>query len=388
MLRKKYLDMYAGQNAAIAAFYGMITNIDDNVGRTRALLKELGIYENTIFIFTTDNGTASGEKVFNAGMRGKKGSEYDGGHRVPFMLHWPGAGLNKRHVANTLAHAVDILPTMLDMAGIEKPASLEFDGTSIQGLLDPQVKVNWADRFLITDSQRVRDPIKWRKSAVMSQRWRLINGTELYDIEQDPGQTQDVAQDHLGQVAQMRKFYEQWWAELEPTFSQTTEIHLGHPDHQVATLTGHDWIQQSGPPWNQAHIRSGHNISKALKGNEKTTLKHSGHWAVKVLHEGTYNISLLRWPVEANHSITAGLPAKPNVPGASTAFRARPGVSIPITSATLRIDGTDLETKPVAESDVHVTFTVELSKGSHELAPVFHVGESELGAFYAVVKKR
>ncbi|MEZ5299201.1 MAG: arylsulfatase [Verrucomicrobiales bacterium] len=84
---QKYLDLYKGQSDAIAAFFGMITNIDDNVAKTRALLKELGIYENTIFIFTTDNGTASGHPVFNAGMRGNKGSPYDGGHRVPLFAH-------------------------------------------------------------------------------------------------------------------------------------------------------------------------------------------------------------------------------------------------------------------------------------------------------------
>ncbi|MFT5131037.1 MAG: arylsulfatase A-like enzyme, partial [Rhodothermales bacterium] len=69
---QKYLDMYKDQAANIASFYGMITNIDDNVGQTRALLKELGVYEDTVFIFTTDNGTATGDKIFNAGMRGKK----------------------------------------------------------------------------------------------------------------------------------------------------------------------------------------------------------------------------------------------------------------------------------------------------------------------------
>lgn len=89
---QEYLDRYPDQPAAIAAFYGMITNIDDNVGATRALLEELGIAKNTLFIFTTDNGTATGHEVFNAGMRGKKGSEYDGGHRVPFIAHWPEIG--------------------------------------------------------------------------------------------------------------------------------------------------------------------------------------------------------------------------------------------------------------------------------------------------------
>ena len=70
--------MYKSQSGRIASFFRMITNIDDNIGKTRKLLKDLGVHDNTIFIFTTDNGTASGRQIFNAGMRGQKGSEYDG----------------------------------------------------------------------------------------------------------------------------------------------------------------------------------------------------------------------------------------------------------------------------------------------------------------------
>ena len=99
----------------------MITNIDDNVGKTRKLLKDLGVHDNTIFIFTTDNGTASGRQIFNAGMRGQKGSEYDGGHRVPFFLHWPDGGMDKLKKVNTLCHAVDVAPTLLDLTGGKKP---------------------------------------------------------------------------------------------------------------------------------------------------------------------------------------------------------------------------------------------------------------------------
>ncbi|MDQ3621617.1 MAG: sulfatase-like hydrolase/transferase, partial [Verrucomicrobiota bacterium] len=168
----------AGQDPAIAAFFGMISNIDDNVGATRALLRELGIEKDTLFIFTTDNGTATGSKIFNAGMRGAKGSEYEGGHRVPFFAHWPAAGWNRKHVSDILCHAVDIVPTLLEITGAKKPDALKFDGLSIRPLLDPTAKTDaWpGDRMLVTDSQRVRDPIKWKQTAVMSAQWRLVNG--------------------------------------------------------------------------------------------------------------------------------------------------------------------------------------------------------------------
>jgi arylsulfatase B len=401
---QEYLDRYAGQDKAIAAFFGMITNIDDNVGKTRELLRELGIADNTIFIFTTDNGTATGARIFNAGMRGAKGSEYDGGHRVPFFCHWPAAGWNRQHVDDTLCHAVDVVPTLLDLVGAAKPEGIEFDGVSLRPLLDPDVDADWPDRFLVTDSQRVRDPVKWKQSAVMSQAWRLVNGKELYAIKADPGQQRDVADEHPEQVAAMRAFYEAWWAELEPTFAQTTEIYLGHPDHPVVSLTGHDWIQEALPPWNQQHIRQAYGLPGTVRRAKTPKAKaakpkaaqaerpvagqsvHEGHWAVKVVRDGRYTIGLRRWPVEADRPITAGLPAGPDVPGASRAYRAHEGVAIAVVRASLRIDGREWESKPVSPDDKQITFTATLRAGSHQLAPVFVTASGdEIGAYYAVV---
>ncbi len=393
---QKYIDKYPDQTDSIRSFYGMITNIDDNIGQTRQLLKKLGVYENTVFIFTTDNGTASGEKVFNAGMRGKKGSEYDGGHRVPFMVHWPNGGMTKQYPVNTLTHAVDVVPTLLDIAGIAPPDDVKFDGVSIKPLLESGVEGgteprDWPDRMLVTDSQRVRTPVKWRKSAVMTQGWRLVNGTELYHMNDDPGQSNDVADDHPERVARMRAFYDAWWAELEPTFDETTEIYLGHPDHPKVSMTAHDWIG-AGPPWNQAHIRNGHNLFRRATKNDPPTLipgrKHTGYWAIKVLASGTYDVLAMRWPSEADTPITASLPKGQEVPGASQAYRARPGLAIPAVSATLRIDGAEVASKPVVANQTGITFTTRLTEGSHQLSPVFRVEESEVGAFYVVVSKR
>jgi arylsulfatase B len=281
-----------------------------------------------------------------------------------------------------------VAPTLLAMAGVKKPDGVKFDGVSVRALLDPMVDVDWADRFLVTDSQRVRDPIKWRKSAVMSQRWRLVNGTELYDIAADPGQKNDIAKDHPEQVETMREFYEDWWAELEPTFAQTTEIYLGHEEAKVAVLTAHDWISNGGVPWNQGHIRRGPGgAKKGRKGGPPRKLAHDGHWAVKVVADGTYKISARRWPVESDQAINAALPAGADVPGASKAFRAQPGAALGATVATLRIDGKDLESKPLSDGAKEVSFTTTLTKGSHQLAPVFVVPNGEVGAYYAVVEK-
>lgn len=399
---QQYMDMYADQVPEIAAFFGMITNIDDNVGKTRELLRDLAIAENTLLVFTTDNGTATGAKIFNAGMRGAKGSEYDGGHRVPLIAHWPARGWDKSHVSDILCHAVDIVPTLLDLVGAPSPKEIKFDGQSIEPLLEPTATTDsWQDRFLVTDSQRVRDPIKWKQTAVMSQRWRLINGKELYDMRSDPGQQRNVADQYPNDFKKMVDFYDRWWQELEPTFAQTTEIYIGHADHPVVTLTGHDWIQSALPPWNQQHIRSAESFESRTKGpaaNKNLQQRsaadwtgdarvHGGHWAIKVLKTGEYRIAIRRWPVEADQPIQAGLAAGENVPGASRAFRTAKGVAIPIKEAILRVDGTDLESKAVGEGDVEIRFVVELSEGSHQLAPIFITGDGhQVGAYYAVVE--
>jgi arylsulfatase A-like enzyme len=393
---QKYLDMYADQDPAIAAFFGMITNIDDNVGATRDLLRQLSIDHNTLFLFTTDNGTATGAKIFNAAMRGAKGSEYDGGHRVPLIAHWPAARWNRHHTSDILCHAVDIVPTLLEVAGANKPAGVEFDGRSISSLLDPAATTaDWPDRLLVTDSQRVRDPIKWKQTAVMSQQWRLVNARELYQIKQDPGQQRNLAAEYPEVVSRMTAFYDRWWNELQPTFAQTTEIYLGHPEHGVVSLTGHDWIQEALPPWNQAHIRraEGYFAKPPAAANAAAKpsgpAQHQGHWAVKVLTAGRYTISLRRWPVEADHPITAALPPAADVPGASKAFRAHAGVAIPAVSATLRIDDNDLQSKPLPDGAKEITFTTTLTSGSHRLAPIFtDASGNQVGAYYAIVTKQ
>lgn len=387
---QKYLDMYADQSPRIAAFFGMITNIDDNIGTTRQLLDELEIADNTLFIFTTDNGTATGNTIFNAGMRGKKGSEYDGGHRVPFIAHWPAAGWNKQHTDNTLCHAVDVVPTLVNIAGGVKPETLAWDGRDISPLLDPATDMNWPDRLLVTDSQRVRDPIKWKQTAVMSQRWRLVNSDELYDIIADPGQTKNVALDHREQVAKMTKFYDAWWKELEPTFAQTTEIYIGHPDAAEVLLTCHDWIGEGSSPWNQQMVRSAYGFREGSKNKKnlitKEPQKHRAHWAVKVIQSGAYHFTIRRWPVEADHAIIAPLPPGDDVPGASKAFRTTPGVALKASFAKLRIDGHDVDQKQVRASDNSITFMAPLEPGAHELAPVFIDSKgNETGAYYCTV---
>ncbi len=365
---------YGNVGVNVSNFFGMISNIDENVGRLRNFLKTEGLEENTIFIFTTDNGSSSGDKVFNAGMRGKKGSEYDGGHRVPFFVYWPNGGYVGGRDVDTITSYVDVVPTLIDWCEVKSPENVKFDGVSIRPLFERTQK-DWPDRILVTDSQRVRNPIKWRKSSVMTDRWRLINGVELYDMKTDPGQITNVAAEYPRVLGRLKEFYESWWSELEPTFSQTTEIYLGHPKANPVRLTCHDWIADGSTPWNQRAIR---------QGDDKPG--HTGFWAVKVIESGDYEIELRRWPREIDQPIGGSLPAGEDVPGAK-AFRTVPGRAFSAVKAHLKIGGQE-RFLPIGKEDRSVTFQVHLEKGKDELWTKFSdASGNEMGAFYAYVNK-
>ena len=361
-------------NVGLQNFFGMIANIDHNVGQLRKFLDGEGLTENTIFIFTTDNGSSSGWKTFNAGMRAGKGSEYDGGHRVPFFIHWPKGGLTGGRDVGLITAHVDVVPTLIDLCGIDSPKKVQFDGTSIEPLLVGQA-VEWPDRILITDSQRVKDPIKWRKSSVMTNQWRLINGEELYDIKRDPAQQSDVASGNPAVVKRLRKYYDQWWEDLLPSFSNATAISLGHPNDNPTRLTSHDWITTGSTPWNQSHVR------KAVNGARNT-----GFWNVNILEDGEYEIRLRRWPEESGVAIDASLPPGEDVPGVK-AYRTTPGKQIEPTMASIRI-GEAFRESEVASHSKEVMFKLPLKAGKARMTALFTTDDgTEYGAYYVYVEK-
>jgi len=351
---QKYVAMYQGKaNVPNANFYGMITNIDDNMGRLMKQLDKLGVAGDTVLIFMTDNGTAGGfrrGKGFNAGMRGTKGSEYDGGHRVPCFLRWPGGGMKPgRDVGRVTAH-VDLLPTLIELCGLKAPPNVTLDGASLAPLLR-KADARWPDRVLVTDSQRIDHPEKWRKSAVMTDRWRLVNGKELHDMQADPGQKTNVADANPKVVQRLRAEYEKWWAGVSKRFGEYCETILGSQHEYPVCITCHDWHGRS-VPWNQGAIRGGRAAN--------------GLWAVEVARAGTYEFALRRWPKEAD------LPIREKF--------------LPATKARLKIGRVD-ETVAVAAGAKETVFRVKLPAGKAKLQTWF-TGEDgkSSGAFYVYVK--
>ena len=146
-----------------------------------------------------------------------------------------------------------------------------------------------------------------------------------------------------GQVAKMRAFYDKWWAELEPTFAETTEIYFGHPD---APRHHHDKprLDSGSPHPLEPRTYSSPVLAPRGRRNTPKNLLHKGHWAIKVLNSaGTYEISILRWPPEANKPINAVLYRRGTERARCESLPSGPTrvMAIHATKATLRINGND-----------------------------------------------
>lgn len=384
-VEKKYRDRYADQKISEdrKRFYGMISNIDDNFQALENLLRELGIEENTILIFMTDNGSANGCEQdsnqftiegFNAGMRGKKGSPYEGGHHVPFFIRYPAGGINQGADITTLANYTDVMPTLLNLCGIASPG---MEGTDLFQKTDPA-------RVLVTDTQRIAYPIKWRLSCVMKENWRLICGRELYDLSTDPEQRNDLSAQHPDVVADLRAEYEKWWELCSRQFNQVSPAHIGAAACPEVNLTTMEMCNDdSDVVWHQGQVRAGQPCL--------------GWWNVFAEQSGHYEITLRRWPQESGHAIPDGIKgfdadiSPDGFLAESTLSWYRDGRAIDVYGAALRIDDQSWY-QDLREKSNEVVFTVKLKKGMHTLRAWFSGGTDAhtatvMAPYYVKIRK-
>lgn len=361
----EYSEPYEAQgiDSTRAKFYGMLTNIDDNMGKLTQRLKALDLWDNTILIFMTDNGgtpAGPGER-YNANMRGLKGSMYDGGHRVPFFIHWPAGGLDGGRDIDRLTAHIDVLPTLIELCGLKQPSGVRFDGTSLRSLLTGNA-ADWPDRTLVTDSQRVDHPIKWRRSATMTDQWCLINGESLYDIQADPSQQNDIADQHPDVVKALRAEYETWWDDTSARFDEYCEIIIGAPEQNPTPLMTHD--VHGKVVWNHRRVRD--------------ATPSDGFWAIEVAQDGNYELAVRRWPREVAQPINAVDSSDRN--GSE---------GIVATDVRLKIADID-ETKPIPTGAEEVVFRVTLEAGKTRCQAWLVNGLNDgkvYGAYYVYAKR-
>ena len=329
----------------LARIFAMITNVDENVGRLMAALERMDALEDTLVIFIVDNGPNTRRYV--SGMRGSKGSVYEGGVRSPFFAHWP-ARLRAGTVAESISANIDVLPTVLEACGVAPPAGVRLDGRSLLPLLEGRA-VEWPERQLVVQSHRGNVAVRYHHALLREQRWKLVNPSgfgpelervepawELYDIEADPYEQRDLAAERPDVVARLASCYDQWFDDVSSTRPDNyapPRIHLGSPEAPEVHLTRQDWRRtgtQGG--WGP-----------------------NGYWAVNVLDGGPYRVRV-RFPQGAS-------PVKVTLRLGSDAWTATP-------------DGGAAE---------HVFEPVRFATGPGRLEVALEEGERTLGAFQVIL---
>lgn len=344
---EKYVAPHRGQvSDRLANYYGMVENIDENVKKLLTKIDGIGLRENTIVIFMTDNGpcpwfggvkmdfeTGFIEEGYTAGMRGAKIWGYENAHRVPFFIRWPKGGISGGKDVDVLAAHIDIMPTLIDLCGLTADDELKLDGRSLAPILENTTD-QWPDeRKLIVHNQRVEYPVKDKEYQVLTERWRLVKREvdELYDIQKDPGQEHDVASEHPDVVKRLYGAYEDWWDDVSPGFDEYAKIHLGSPHENPVGMYAHD-----------AHTRNGKKV-----------------WVVDVEKAGTYEVRLNRWPEESGKRIVEN----------------RSGKALDeVTEAWLKVG--NIEGRKAVDGEMTgVRFKVDIGKGTTCIEAAFHLAE-------------
>ncbi len=334
-----YVEPYKDQvSDRLAHYYGMVSKVDEDIAMLLEEVKDMGLEENTILIFMTDNGpcpwfggividfeTGFVKEGYSADMRGGKIWGYENAHRVPFFMRWPAGGIGGGRDIKALSAHIDLMPTLVDLCKLTTPENLKYDGQSLAPLLKGEVE-SWPERTLFVHNQRVEYPVKDKEYQVLTEKWRLVKREkdELYDIKADPGQREDMAAAHPDVVKELYSRYEEWWEDTSSDFDKYAEIYIGTEHENPVTLYSHD-----------AYSRSGKKI-----------------WVIQVARDGKYEVRLNRWPEESGKRIVEN----------------RAGDKIlPIESASLTVGNIDL-TREVTADMTSAKFVVSLKSGTTCLA--------------------
>lgn len=298
---EEYIDLYkddANVPERFKRFYGMITNIDDNFSVLQKKLEELGIAENTIVIFMTDNGSAGGQNVYDAGMTGGKGSVTEGGHRTPFYIQWPAGNINGGKDITELTAHYDVLPTLVDLMDLKYTPIKTLDGKSLTPLLKNETST-WPNRVLYMDTQRMLNLTKYKTYTVMDKDYRLVDGKKLYNVTEDLKQKNNIIDQYPEVAERLALGYERWWQSLvdEGVNERYAYIKVGTPYENPSRIMSHDMLSGKwGKIWHQF--------------GAITAARASGIWKVEFVEDGDYKISLRRFARESGLAINETFPAE------------------------------------------------------------------------------
>lgn len=359
---RKYREQYLNQglDSVSVNFFAMISAVDDRLGALVSFLKSEMLWENTIFIFTSDNGSTLWHQEYNAGMRGKKASSYEGGHRVPFFISWPNGKLGSPRDINCITECQDVFPTLIDLCGLRQKSEILFDGLNISKIIRGKCQSEIENRVEVVQFEEEK-----YRGAVMYKNWRLVNGNELYNLANDPAQEINIAELHPQLADSLRGHYEKWWKEAQT--AQLPPPYFVDGKSEIM-LTAYDWYD--GPRvFNWPHLRRGD------RGN--------GKYRMFFEKEGKYTIELRRWPREANAGICDTVPAY--TPFDPSMGKWETGKALNIVGARVKI-GNQVQEMIVRRNDLNTKFVFDIPEGENQLQTWFIDADgNEFGAYYLYI---
>ncbi len=348
-------------------FFAMMKNIDDNLGRLDAFLHENALYEDTILLFLTDNGPVGGASTWTGGLRGGKGSPWEGGHHVPLFVRHPAGGIAGGRVVRGLATVEDLYPTLLDLCSVPAPDNAAFDGMSLAAQMRGEVDEIEERRWVV---QIDRGKITPKTACIMWRSWRLLWSDSLYDIDKDPHQDEQIASLHPDVFYDMWGRYQEWFGPLAGPAEETLPEHIGSPEQEQVILDG-------------SHARGGTDGQPGVRLAKNKSGQLQGPWLVEVHRSGLYRFNLRRWPAESGLALTDGAPPF------ETKCSGEPepaGVALPIAQGLLDVDGYQYR-RDIGDDPAAVSFEIELEAGRHAIRGAFADAANRpvCSAYYAEV---
>jgi arylsulfatase A-like enzyme len=270
------------------AALAMCENIDHNVGRVLAKLNELRIRDNTIVVYFSDNGP-NGPR-WNGGMRGIKGSLDEGGVRSPLFVSWPGVVAAGSRIQQ-LAGSIDLLPTLLDLANVQRIGSKPLDGESLKPYLNGEAQ-NPHDRRIFST---------WNgKVSVRTEGYRLDDQGRLYDLRADPAQTLDVSREASILATELRSQVDEWKRDVLTSTNDDRSFVIDHRGNELTILPASDGrphgdILRSNVYPNSSYFTNWKNVRDTIS------------WDVDVITGGNYRVMVYYTCAEADVGATVEL---------------------------------------------------------------------------------
>ena len=286
-----------------ARIYGMIEQLDQDIGRILEVLDSKQILHNTIVIFMSDNGPINGWRVpqeemrYNAGLRDQKFTIYEGGIKTQCYWRWDGHW-NPGTTDQIAAH-IDVAPTLMDVLGFKVPNPV--DGISLKPQLESNGDIMPHRMFFQKYAlETLREPAPYPGGMVRRGPWKMVNGTELYNLEQDIGETKNLANQYPDVLEALTSAYMQWYQDiaddhgLEPVtitlgHSQENPVHL-QPHHALASGKVEFWGNRGLTGERRGTHPRG--VDSDWSGNW-STMEDQLTWKARFINPGEYKFGVI-----------------------------------------------------------------------------------------------